>query len=832
MKKLIPIILCAFIVSSASAQGSKKKVAVMEPNISSLNLSTKEGETVQQTIAGELDKALTFAGIYEVIERIKLEDIMKELNLNDSIIIDDNDRIRFGRLKGVDIICVSDVSGHYSNIQIVSRLITVESGIKIRTHTIPTSRTDVAQDCKILADKMAKDFDEPEVFFNANGGYKEVAANSSFEILEFPWWCKAEKAGETIRITCEPNKTADERKTAIKIRIDNRETTIKVSQKMKGSFVSKDSHDFNLSGGDVRIDVLVEGSYEINNVPNDWLKYEKKSDHIIFECLPNKDINDRIANIELRFASTKQPITMKQSGRDLTDVNSITLPVFVMNKKRIREIKINTDKFEFDCPSWCYCMQDGSYLIVRYVKNKSTREVSGQIKLERGNKKKTIDVTLQGKKSAPDLYLYDDSNKWGFSVGYAQRGYNLSIDKNEEISSWKQPKNIRIFQIGAKFNSFFNPDENGLGIDWGVYYEYALPVNYTAINPAGREYTYNFERHTAYIPLRLMYKFDISEHFGVFAHSGFGLDCGIYEKTKTTYSDETEPFFQSPSGVNFSSIVNRLNVSFEYGYGIQLAKMQLGMTLTNKLFCFNPEETFTRKQKNGLMFNFSLMFNVEETTRTKGGRGPIDNPFALKNERRRWGISAGYVERGYNLSIDKNEEISSWEQPYNIPIVQIGFKFNPFFAPDVLGLGIDWGLYYEYALPTDRITINPVGMEYTYSFQRHTAYIPVRLIYKFDVFEKFGFFIHGGAGLDCGIYEKSKAVYSGETEPFYQSPSNMDFTSIMNRTHISAEYGGGIQFGIMAISTTFTNRFFSFNSEETFTKKQNNGFMVNLSLLF
>ena len=90
-------------------------------------------------------------------------------------------------------------------------------------------------------------------------------------------------------------------------------------------------------------------------------------------------------------------------------------------------------------------------------------------------------------------------------------------------------------------------------------------------------------------------------------YGGAGADLGISESIKVIYTDESLPFYESQEKINFSSIMDRLNVSVEYGCGIQVMRLQIGASIANRVF--TPEKTtFTDKQKKATMVNISFMF--------------------------------------------------------------------------------------------------------------------------------------------------------------------------------------------------------------------------------
>jgi hypothetical protein len=194
------------------------------------------------------------------------------------------------------------------------------------------------------------------------------------------------------------------------------------------------------------------------------------------------------------------------------------------------------------------------------------------------------------------------------------------------------------------------------------------------------------------------------------------------------------------------------------------------------------------------------------------------------------GLSLGYALQGWNLCIDRNIELSQWEQPQQLGGFMGGFRLNHFFTPDKFPWGIDWGIYYNYVSAKNRTAINPIDVEYNYNIQKHVVYVPFHLIWKFDFHYTIGLLVYGGVGMDFGIKEKISMVYMGETEPFYSCDEKI-FASTLERFYLSYEYGIGLQFPHCMLSVGMSNRFFS-SAQEVFTKKQKQGLIVSLAIMF
>ncbi len=627
MKKLITIIVLAFLVINVNAQ--KQRVAILHPEYD-MYVSVAQ----KDMILGALEEAFTKSEGYTPISRTALNKILDELELTLSDAFDQATVMKVGGLIGANIICASDVSKYdQSQIQVKVSLISVTTGeiLRVQSQLIESNKIEV--DSKVLARRLAQDVNRKEVKFSKDGGDVEtiICYANNFEIIPptfapGSWiWYKAEKEGDNIIIRSSKNTTIDQRQAILKVKLTNENRYAEITIVQDGviypnEMIEKSNLNFPVYGGIQKIKMLVTNKVEIDNKP-DWIQIDLPrgdvNDELVFHCDPNEKDGKRDYTIKLYIVgeSFRQPyqIRITQDPAPIVSSEKISFPasggkqIVEINSMEDRGIGIKNDK------DWIKTKLQGNILTIKCDKNKLTSKRSSKLTVDEGNRQDVIKVEQEAGTVQPWLKYHLNYKKtlWSplLSFGFVQRGYNLSTDKNEEISLWEQPENIpMILQGGLKFNSFFNPQKHGLGIDWGFYYEYALPTNKTATNPAGREYTYSFERHTAYIPVRLMFKYDLTRYFGVFVHGGAGIDCGIYENIKATYSNETTPFYQLPNKMDFSSIMNRTYISAEYGGGIQLSCVMISATFTNRVFTFNPEETFTNKQKQGLIVNFSLMF--------------------------------------------------------------------------------------------------------------------------------------------------------------------------------------------------------------------------------
>jgi len=623
MKKILTITLLAFIVININAQ-QKQKVAIIP-----ISRGYSITEPQKDMVVGALENAFINSKNYSPLDRNNLDKIWEEIEINRTDVFNQKD-IETIEWRGANIICFATISKSdvYSNEFAITFALKGVKGLDIFRSETEVKNVSGNQElfrvCENLAKKIANDVYPEEAIFDAGGGTDTITCYvEPFQIIpsKKSWYSTQKKDGNVI-IKCDPILNIDQREDTLRLQLikENRVVGVAITQKGADSFVDKTQLNFQDIGGEEKINILVGNEFDVLSYPG-WASVIKSpnGDYITVKCDNNRS-GKRNSKLELQFQgikqSVKQTITIFQEERPIVDPKDKTIFLPASSGKYV--IKLNTlnseaiyHSEEKDNSKLCKNVKiKEGILTIDYDKNNTMYQKSMEIEVRAGNREDRIKITQLSKGGGTGdgstiWRLKNPHKTFGLSVGYTQQGYNLCTDKNEEISTWKQPEVISGVQAGLKFNTFFAPNTFGLGIDWGLYYEY-VSANKTAMNPHDREYSYNLEKHTAYIPVHLIYKVDFSRNFGIFIFGGVGLDCGVLENIKATYTGETEPFYQSPKGIDIASMMSRFNISSEYGGGVQFFGMMISATLSEKVF--NPEEKFTNEQKKGMMVNLSFMF--------------------------------------------------------------------------------------------------------------------------------------------------------------------------------------------------------------------------------
>ena len=121
MKKLLIIFLSTF---SLTVVAQDKRVAILNPEA-----ATSEVTTIHRSmIRGEMEKAICRQSGYTAFTRQDIDQIAKELNFQQSGMVDDNTRKLLGGMKGVDYLCVTRITKEGNNYYLEAKFVDVESG--------------------------------------------------------------------------------------------------------------------------------------------------------------------------------------------------------------------------------------------------------------------------------------------------------------------------------------------------------------------------------------------------------------------------------------------------------------------------------------------------------------------------------------------------------------------------------------------------------------------------------------------------------------------------------------------------------------------------------
>ena len=155
----------------------------------------------------------------------------------------------------------------------------------------------------------------------------------------------------------------------------------------------------------------------------------------------------------------------------------------------------------------------------------------------------------------------------------------------------------------------------------------------------------------------------------------------------------------------------------------------------------------------------NLKLNKPETGYTfkLSAKNDFQWPWQREFDARVAGFSAGYVSKqivSKNGSTRLKYDPAFYRESKWLHGMQLGFHFQPAFS---WGGGLYFGLFYElYLGHSNEYAGETIDDEYSY-FTEHSLNIPLHLYYRITLTRNFCVAIHGGMGMDIGLY----AFYAG-----------------------------------------------------------------------
>lgn len=222
----------------------------------------------------------------------------------------------------------------------------------------------------------------------------------------------------------------------------------------------------------------------------------------------------------------------------------------------------------------------------------------------------------------------------------------------------------------------------------------------------------------------------------------------------------------------------------------------------------------------------SRHMNVEQHFKISA-RNSFVWPWQREYDARPVGFSAGYVtkqwvSRGNGEMLKENVwgDEGKWLHGF-----QMGLHFQPCFS---WGLGLYTGLFYEF--------YTSWNSEWDYdNFQEHCLYVPAHLFFRIPFAEKVALSVHGGLGLDCGLYASFKDSDNDSVEPLATYYGEEAWPK---RFNAASEIGVGLRIGSLQISALYSKGFFNhkfYTTENGYDydyKTTQNKYAVSISWLF
>lgn len=171
MKRILFITLSLLYVMTAMAQD--KKVAMLETIADSKETST----IVLKMIRGELTKSISLESGFTAFSRTDIDQMMKELNFQQSGMVSDKELTELGKMSGADYVCISKVSQEGDAYYIEASLIHIESG-RIENPATTFIEGGGLSAVNLACQKIAREL----VVFKPNGNGNTTPANTGVPV--------------------------------------------------------------------------------------------------------------------------------------------------------------------------------------------------------------------------------------------------------------------------------------------------------------------------------------------------------------------------------------------------------------------------------------------------------------------------------------------------------------------------------------------------------------------------------------------------------------------------------------------------------------------------
>ena len=491
-------------------------------------------------------------------------------------------------------------------------------------------------------------------------------------------------------------------------------------------------------------------------------------------------------------------------------------------------------------PQWCSLIKgdDGKSVEIECQPKTSEGHRDGTIVLKAGNATTPIQIYQEG--DVPD------NNKIRIlSIDFA--GFDKSERKLSEYGK-QVPLNAQMIKAKITYDNLYNNRAN-------------IILSVKIINPDNDVLKNNVSDTNYSLP-----QFPLSMQEGTDQStiiSGFG-DANLFTKPGDYYYEiycNNAMLLRSPFQVNSNEpprptnnelTVSNTDIAFDKNGGSQ--SVYVNTDAKNFTIESKPQWVNIKTEKNNVIIEAGKLSEKGSTRRgdifIKAGNAPQkkitvsqqgpemqDNPLRIKMEHvSDGGLSFAYVEKSWT---QKNKEtgISSTYGYWNekpMSGLQVGIRWDPYFAPSFFGLGLSTGIFYEFYYQKSDKFYNPSNREYTNSFQEHLLSIPLHLIYRYDITKDLGVCVNAGVTFDCGLYALAKTTYkdytalSSEEDDIY---GNEDFGNL-KRTNYSFEYGAGIQYKSVMFRISTSKGTSNQSEDDSYTLYQNKRINVGMVIMF
>ncbi len=216
---------------------------------------------------------------------------------------------------------------------------------------------------------------EIELTPNENEGAITFTANQDWNVSVSDSWVHVDKMNGsasnspiTLRVTCDPNPTYDDRVCTVTIISGDLSQTVSIVQPAKLGLLVEGNSDFSLDPEAQSLEIEVKANVDYSvSISADWIKLVKSkaltSNNLSFTIEENPTSEERSATISISGGGLSQEITVKQEAA-----------VMNMSRKMVRSVTMETDYPELDF--------SGLNLLLTYDDNKRLTKLSGGVENE------------------------------------------------------------------------------------------------------------------------------------------------------------------------------------------------------------------------------------------------------------------------------------------------------------------------------------------------------------------------------------------------------------------------------------------------------------------
>ncbi len=234
----------------------------------------------------------------------------------------------------------------------------------------------------------------------------------------------------------------------------------------------------------------------------------------------------------------------------------------------------------------------------------------------------------------------------------------------------------------------------------------------------------------------------------------------------------------------------------------------------------------------------TIRVNKPEMTKVfkLSAKNPIVWPWQREYNQRPVGFSLGYVQKQI-VAKNGNERYkldpAYFRENKSLSGIQMGLHFQPAFS---WGLGFYTGLFYELYFAN----CDDFGSDVQY-FTEHSLNLPVHLYYRITFSRNFSISIHGGIGMDLGLYacysykflggSRNDSSYSTVYSDYYGEGNNGP-----NAFNMTWDIGGSVNIGPVAFNAFMSKGFLNHKGigewEDGTSRNNINKFGFSISFLF